>query len=396
MARVAMSIFLIRPAPSRRRIVVGAEGLFTDRRQAFIIAPQLMKIVGINFDHMHMGDLLRMAHQHPRAEIVGVCDEAPERMRTAAANFSIPPDRVFTDYRQCLERTKPDVAILCPATARHAEYVEKVAPFGVHILVEKPMAASLADADAMIRATDATGKTLVINWPLAWYPAHQTTKRLIDEGMIGDVIEVHYYGGNRGPLYHLADKIAVSDEEVRPQKPYSWWYKQASGGGSLLDYLGYGVTLGTWFHNGRAPIEITTVVDEPAGLEVDEHSVTIARYESGLSKYETRWGAFTDPWTHQPQPKCGFVIVGSAGTISSYDSEPVVRVQTKERPEAHEIPVDQLKPPYQNPIQYLIHCLETSEAVTGPLSPALSRIGQRIVDTAVISAREKRTVTLVE
>ena len=131
-------------------------------------------------------------------------------------------------------------------------------------------------------------------------------------------------------------------------------------------------------------------------MEVDEHSVTVARYESGLSKYETRWGAFTDPWTHQPQPKCGFVIVGSAGTISSYDFEPVVRVQTKERPEAHEIPVDQLNPPYQNPIQYLIHCLETGGPVTGPLSPALSRIGQRIVDTAVISAREKRTVRLVD
>jgi glucose-fructose oxidoreductase len=355
-----------------------------------------MKIAGINFDHMHMGDLLRMAHEHPRAEIVGVCDEDPERTRTAAANFSISPDRVFTDYRQCLERTKPDIAILCPATARHAEYVEKVAPFGVHILLEKPMAASLADADAMIHSMRATGKTLVINWPLAWYPAHRTAKRLIDEGLIGDVIQVHYYDGNRGPLYHLADKVAVSDDEVARQKPHSWWYKRASGGGSLLDYLGYGVTLGTWFHGGRAPIEITTVVDEPSGLEVEEHSVTVARYESGLSKYETRWGAFSDPWTHQPQPKCGFVIVGSAGTISSYDFEPAVRVQTKERPESYEIPVDQLNPPHQNPVQYLIHCLETGEAVTGPLSPELSHTGQRIVDSAVISAREKRTVKLID
>ncbi len=354
-----------------------------------------MKIAGINFDHFHMGDLLRMAYEHPRAEIVGLCDETPERMQAAASNFFIPADRVFTDYRRCLEETKPDIAILCPATARHAEYVEKVAPFGVHILIEKPMAASLADADAMIRAMEATGKTLVINWPLAWYPAHRTAKRLIDEDLIGDVIEVHYYDGNRGPLYHLADKVEVSDAEVQQKKPHSWFYKRASGGGSLLDYLGYGVTLGTWFHNGRAPIEVTTVVDEPAGLEVDEHSVTIARYDCGLSKYETRWGAFTDPWTHQPQPKCGFAIVGDAGTISSYDFEPVVRVQTKTHPAAREIPVDQSQPPNQNPIQYLIHCLETGEPVTGPLSPQLSRIGQQIVDTAVISAREKRTVRLV-
>ena len=96
----------------------------------------------------------------------------------------------------------------------------------------------------------------------------------------------------------------------------------SKGGGSLLDYLGYGVTLGSWFLNGRVPIEVTCVCDEPAGLHVDEHSITIARYDFGVSKFETRWGTYTDPWIHQPQPKCGFVLVGTEGTISSYDYEP--------------------------------------------------------------------------
>src|SRR4029079_13122280 len=141
------------------------------------------------------------------------------------------------------------------------------------------------------------------------------------------------------------------------RKPHSWFYKQASGGGSLRDYLGYGVTLGTWFHGSRKPIEVTAVIDEPSGLEVDEHSVVVARYATGLSKYETRWGTFTDPWTHQPQPKCGFVIVGSAGTISSYDFEKTVRIQAGDYPEGELIAVDTLEAPRQNPIQYLLHCL---------------------------------------
>ena len=91
----------------------------------------------------------------------------------------------------------------------------------------------------------------------------------------------------------------------------SWWYKKASGGGSLLDYLGYGTTLGTWFMNGEEPIEVTSVVDETPGIEVDQHSITVCRYARGLSKFETRWGTLTDPWTQQPQPKCGFVLVGT-------------------------------------------------------------------------------------
>jgi len=222
-----------------------------------------------------------------------------------------------------------------------------------------------------------------------------TTKRLINEGVIGQVREVHYYDGNRGPLRHIADKVEIGEAEANRQKSQSWWYQRASGGGSLLDYLGYGVTLGTWFHGGAAPIEVTATVDEAVGLQVDEHSITVCRYASGLSKYETRWGTFTDPWKVQPQPKCGFVVVGTAGTISSYDYEAVVRVQTKERPEAHELPVDTLEAPRRHPIEYLIHCLETGEAVMGPLSPTLSRTGQRIVDSAVQSAREKRTVALV-
>ena len=140
---------------------------------------------------------------------------------------------------------------------------------------------------------------------------HNTAKRLIDEGAIGDLIEVHFYGGNRGPLFHLADKVEVSPEEVEALKPTSWWYKKASGGGSLLDYLGYGTTLGTWFMNGQEPIEVTSIVDETPGIEVDQHSITVCRYARGLSKFETRWGTLTDPWTQQPQPKCGFVLVGN-------------------------------------------------------------------------------------
>lgn len=354
------------------------------------------RIAGINFDHSHMGDNLRMAFNHPGAEIVGICDEQPERMQSAIENFTIAPDRVFTDYRKCIESARPDIVLLCPATARHGEWTEKVAPFGVHIVMEKPFAASLAEADRMLAAVKQTGKLLAINWPLAWYPPHRTAKRLIDDGAIGEVTEVHYYDGNRGPLFHVADKAATTPEEMQREKPKSWFYKKDQGGGSLLDYLGYGTTLGTWYHNGKKPIEVTAVVDEPAGLEVDEHSITIARYDAGLSKFETRWGTFTDPWTHQPQPKCGFTIKGTDGTVSSYDYEKTVRVQMRDCVEGRDVPVDELKPPFQNPVQYVIHCLETDTPIEGPLSPAIARIGQQLVDTAIVSAREKRTVRLID
>ena len=353
------------------------------------------RVVGINFDHMHMGDLLREVHEHPDAEIAGICDKDRARMNGAVAAFAIPAGKVFTDVGACLSATRPDLVILCPATADHASAVEEVAGFGADILLEKPFAASLADADRMIAAAGKAGVRLAINWPLAWYPPHVTTKRLIDEGTIGEVIEVHFYDGNRGPLYHLADKVEVSDEEVRKAKPTSWWYRAASGGGSLLDYLGYGATLGTWYMGGRAPLTVTSVVDQPEGLEVDEHSITVCRYATGLSKFETRWGTFTDPWTLQPQPKCGFVVVGTEGTISSYDYEQHIGVQTRAHPEIRNVAVDALAAPFRKPVEYVLHCKQTGAPIEGPLSPSLCRTAQRIIDTAALSARQRRTLDLL-
>lgn len=352
------------------------------------------KIAGINFDHFHMGDLLRMAHEHPQAEIVGISDEQPERMVEATKNFGLTDDQVFTDFAECMEKTKPDLVILCPAAARHGEWTEKVAPYGGHILMEKPFAATVAEADRMVAALAKTGKQLAINWPLRWYRAHVTAHRLIQEGTIGDVTEVHFYDGNRGPLYHGADKI--EKEPTAAEKDGSWFYKADQGGGSLLDYLGYGTTLGTWYHGGKKPIEVSCMTDEPQGLEVDEHSITIARYECGLSKFETRWGTFTDPWTHQPQPMCGFVIKGTDGTISNYDYAESVRVQTRSQPEGFELEADSLESPFQDPVQYFLHCIENDQPVEGPLAPDVCRIGQQIVDTAFESAKAKRTLPLVD
>src|SRR3712207_5944973 len=111
---------------------------------------------------MHMGDLLREVAQHPDAKIAGIFDPDRARMQAAIARFGIPEDRVFTDLDACLSSTQADLAIVCSATAEHANTVERIAPRGVHILVEKPFAASVSDARRMLAATEASGGRLAI------------------------------------------------------------------------------------------------------------------------------------------------------------------------------------------------------------------------------------------
>lgn len=351
------------------------------------------RVAGICFDHFHMGDLLRLAQDHPGVEVVGICDEQPARMTAAQKVCGLREDQIFSDPVKCLSATAPEIVILCPAAARHAEWTELVAPQGVHILMEKPFASSLAEADRMIAAMAATGKQLAINWPLRWYRSHIKAHELVTQGAIGELREVHFYDGNRGPLYHGADK--VEREPTAAEKDASWFYRQAEGGGSLLDYLGYGTTLGTWFHQGRKPIEVMAMWDEPTGLEVDEHSLTVARYEVGLSKFETRWGTFTDPWTLQPQPKCGFVLVGSEGSISSYDYDDTVRLADRAYPGGRDVAAPLPPTHLADPVHYLVHCLERRLPVDGPLGIETARIGQQIVDTAFASAKRKQTLPLM-
>lgn len=353
------------------------------------------RVVGISFDHMHMGDLLRMVAEHPDAEIAALYDPDLARMQGAAEAFNVPEAALFTDFDDCMAEESYDLAILCCATADHADITERLAPHGVNIHVEKPFADSADNARRMIKAMAGTGKIMAINWPLAWVESHYTAKRLIENGLIGDLREVHFYGGNRGPLYHLADKVEVSPAEVERQKLDSWWYKKAAGGGSLLDYMGYGATLGTWYMGGEAPLEVTCTVDDTPLVEVDQHAIAVCRYSWGLSKMETRWGTFTDPWTVNPQPTCGFVFVGTEGTISSPDYADHLTVQTRARPERHEIPVEPLPLGRRNAIEYILWVIEGGGQPTGPSSPDLSLVAQRIVDTAAASAAQKRTLELL-
>jgi predicted dehydrogenase len=356
----------------------------------------MKRVIGIGFDHMHMGDQLRTAVAEPAADLVAVVDEDAERMASVCRSVDLaelpqvtgPPGSAAVE--EALDRYRPEVAVVCSTTARHRDWVEVLAPRGIAVQLEKPFAPSLADADAMIAAADRHGSTLAVNWPLAWYPTHRTAQRLIAEGAVGTVTEVHFYDGNRGPLYHLHDKIEVQPTEA--DKAGSWWYAKAAGGGSLLDYLGYGTTLGTWFRGGELPRSVTATTHVAPGIEVDEQSVVVAAYATGLSSFQTRWGTFTDPWNHLTQPRTGFVVMGTLGTIASYDYDPHVTLQDADHLEGQVIPADTLTPQVSTGLAAVLHHLETGAPLDAPISTAIGRTGQLMVDAAVLSAESGRRV----
>jgi len=67
------------------------------------------RVAGINFAHMHMGDNLRFAFDHPDVDLVGICDEEPTRMESAIEAFGLGSGQVFTDWQRCLAESLPDL-----------------------------------------------------------------------------------------------------------------------------------------------------------------------------------------------------------------------------------------------------------------------------------------------
>jgi UDP-N-acetyl-2-amino-2-deoxyglucuronate dehydrogenase len=98
-------------------------------------------------------------HQIRDATLAAVCDVVRPKAEAVAGPFQVP---VYTDMHEMMQREQPDVAVVLTESGHHAEHAIALAPYGKHLIVEKPMALTLDDADAMIRACDRHGARLFV------------------------------------------------------------------------------------------------------------------------------------------------------------------------------------------------------------------------------------------
>jgi predicted dehydrogenase len=93
------------------------------------------------------------------ATLAAVCDIVQGKAEAVARTFGVP---AYADMHEMMRREQPDVAVVLTESGRHAEHVIALAPYGKHLVVEKPMALTLEDADAMIGACDRHGARLFV------------------------------------------------------------------------------------------------------------------------------------------------------------------------------------------------------------------------------------------
>ena len=172
------------------------------------------RVAVIGLAHMHVNELMRRFAELPNVEMVAIADTGlPElnqsspstRAHTlAVAQSEIGIPRTYTDYRMLLEREQPDIVLLCPELASTAEIGEVVASYGAHIVTEKPLTASLAEAERLVQAARAAGVRLMTNWPSAWSGAVRRMQQLVQTGEAGTLLQVHTRMGSARPIRHRA------------------------------------------------------------------------------------------------------------------------------------------------------------------------------------------------
>ncbi len=130
---------------------------------------------------------LQALAQIPDAQIVAMSDldEARGAPRAEAANVPF-----FTDYRAMLAEIQPDVAVICVPHPFHAPIALDCFKAGAHVLVEKPIAVEVAEADAMIAAAEAAGRWLAVSFQYRFRPEAAAARAMIERGELGELVRV--------------------------------------------------------------------------------------------------------------------------------------------------------------------------------------------------------------
>jgi predicted dehydrogenase len=177
------------------------------------------------------GDHLRAYAAEPDAEVVVVCDRHPERAAALAARFDV--ERSCATPAEVLAYERVQAVSICTANLSHADLAVAALEAGRHVLVEKPLATSLADALRVEAAAAASGKVVQVGFVRRFSGNVRTLKRFVDAGELGEV----YY--------------ARASNLRRAGHPGGWYGDRArSGGGPLIDIGSHVLDL-CWYLMGR-------------------------------------------------------------------------------------------------------------------------------------------------
>ncbi|MEV0155818.1 Gfo/Idh/MocA family oxidoreductase [Micromonospora sp. NPDC050686] len=249
-------------------------------------------VVGTGF----IADLhLAALHAHPDAQLIGVVDVVPARAAAVArANGGV---RCSTDLAEALAWPGVHAAVVCTPNMTHADIATRVAAAGKHLLIEKPLAVTAAQAAEVVDAHDRAGTTLMVAHTHRFYDYGRVVREQITAGAVGTprLIRLAILGGWIWPDWR------------------GWNLDPARSGGHALHNGVHLLDLVTWWI-GQRPVSVYArgAKQTSAHLDIYDHLDMVVRYEDGaVAICEMSRG-------HRPQTLSyrDVLVQGGAGTLT--------------------------------------------------------------------------------
>lgn len=234
-------------------------------------------------------------------EVVALCDIDMQILRDVGERYGV-NDR-YSDWRELVAREDIDVVSVCTPNYLHTEQTIAALKAGKHVLCEKPMATSVPDAQAMIRASEESGKKLFVGFTHRFMNHNVKAKEMVDAGIIGEPYIMRIRFSHDGPYKSWSAKT-------------DWFFDpQRAHGGALLDMGIHAIDLMRWFFG-----EVTAVT-ATCGTYVKDIAVedtAVLTLEFGPKKI----GYIEVGWSTKPGA-IGFELYGTEGTLINDYSTPL-------------------------------------------------------------------------
>ncbi len=212
-------------------------------------------------------------------EVIACCDErkelAEERGQQLGAKI------VATDYREILARDDIDAVDICLPHHLHSEVAIAAAEAGKHVLVEKPIANTLEEADAMIEAAKKKGVILMVAHNERYMPVYRKAKELVEQGVLGRIFLAR----------------ADHNQFVQIGERHWLWREETAGGGVLIGSGIHRVDILRWLVGEIVRVwHRQVIVPERFSDEVETASVTIFEFANGaIGELTCNWSAYAAP-----------------------------------------------------------------------------------------------------
>lgn len=175
--------------------------------------------------------------KRPNAQMVAFCDIIEERAVEAKEKYGAEGAKVYTDYQELLKDKTIDIVHVCTPNDSHAEIAIAALESDKHVMCEKPMAKTAADARRMVEAAERTGKKLTVGYNNRFRSDSQYLKKVCEDGTLGEV----YYA-----KAHAIRRRAVPTWGV-------FLDEEKQGGGPLIDIGTHALDLTLWMMDNYEP-----------------------------------------------------------------------------------------------------------------------------------------------